>query len=567
MATSKIHVMFGQALIDGPCSLAYLTANQDPRELWYAAAITTAVWNIAGAALVAPYSPAVSNNWKNGAAHAQLGTHCGPDLTFMRDVSEAEPSDVHCLVKASGNGVLRAGSPTATERWDKAGADLYAQLAPQVTLARAALVSAVPANPVEIGSITICLGAIEAGDYTAGTPWTVGAANFSDDVELLIGNIRTDLAAITGQTADDIPVILWRLPAWQRVSGGGSYADIPVDLIRNACLGLQVLLPNVRIADMDATAFTTTHIYNTAAGTIEAGEALFAAYLRLTDTSVPAAVDGGIPVIVYTGQSNVAGTTPALFLNAFYNGDAELTQDWTDKAFTYDWGSDEVEVYDPEVNSNSGPDPAWNSTGHFGPDVGMVPGLVALHASTGIVLFKLGVNSSSLGVNSTSSPIWLSRYQAHPDSVWPTYVAGWRSFVRKVIDATGRVPHTRLIIVHRGEADTEQGLDIQFEDNLREHIAELRALHAIDTHSADTIPVAIVKTKNITGNPWPVDGLTAVRAAQVAVAADEGNFLVDVDATASRADHIHDSGEGSIDIGRAIVAALPAWYDSGDPGE
>lgn len=239
-------------------------------------------------------------------------------------------------------------------------------------------------------------------------------------------------------------------------------------------------------------------------------------------------------------------------------------QDYTGKVWTFAWSTDAVQTYYPEYNSNSGPETAWNASGNFGPDVGATPGLLERHAATGFCWFKLGVAAASLGVNTQAKPIWLAKFAGLPDAVWETYAAGWRSFVSKVVAATGRAPHTRNIIIHQGEGDTEAALHPLYADHLAEFVADLRALHAIDTHSADTIPVGIVRTKDITGNPWLAAGLAAVRAAQVAVAAQPGNYLIDVDATASRTDHVHDSGEGSIDVGRAISASLPAWYDSGE---
>jgi hypothetical protein len=129
------------------------------------------------------------------------------------------------------------------------------------------------------------------------------------------------------------------------------------------------------------------------------------------------------------------------------------------------------------------------------------------------------------------------------------------------------VPHTRLIVVHQGEGDTEAALHPLYESNLREFIADLRALCGTDTHTGDVVPCGIVKTKDIEGNLWPAAGLAAVRAAQALVAGEDGNFLIDVDATPSMADAIHDSAEGTLQVGRLIVNSLPEWYASGDPGE
>lgn len=565
MAKTKLHVMVGQGLIDGPCTVAYITANQDPLEQWYGASANTAIWDLhaglGSGALVFPYSPLKSNNWWNSAAHPDYGVAAGPDIGFMRRVGLLDATNIHCMVKLSGTGVLRAGS-SASGRWDKAAGDLYDDVAPAVNAARANLASVIPGNPVEIGSITLCFGYFEAADYL-GVPSTAGADHMADDLTTLIGNLRTDLSALTGQNGDDIPVMLWRLPHWSKIGQGGSYADIAVDIIRNAVLGVAVTLDNVGVIDIDATANVNDHIYTTSRGTFDAGEAMGDTYQRLTDPSVPAAVDGGIPVVVYAGQSNVGGSTSALFLNSFYNGDPTLVQDYDGKVWTYDWTGDDVETYDPETNSNTGPDPTWNGSGNWGPDVGLTPLLLGRHADTGFCWFKLGVNGSSIGPNTSSSPVWLKRYAALPKAVWPTYEAGWRSFVRKCIDATGRVPDVRLIIWHQGESDTEAALHPLYESNLREHIANLRELHATNTRAADSIPVGIVKTKNNPGNPWGA-GLSVVRAAQVTVGAEAGNFLIDVDDTPYRVDFIHDSGEGSLQVGRKVDAAIPAYYESGD---
>ena len=565
MAVSKIHVMLGQHPMEGFASMTYLTQNQDPQEGWYLTATNVALWNLATAALVYPWVATASNNWKDGAASASLGVTTGPDLSFLREVArDLEPTNFHCSVKATGDGTLRAGSPTALGRWDKIGADYYPDIITAVTAAKAALEAALPANDVEIGSISVAFGNIEADDYDHGTPWLLGALNFQADLTLLVNNLRADLAALTGQTASDIPAILLRLPTWTRAALGGPYANVPVDFIRDATIGVQRSLANVAVANLDQTEYHANQKNWSAHGAIAVGNAMAVAYQRLTDAAVPSAIDGGIPVIIYVGQSNVGGATPTSWLAATANGDPELVQDYAGKVFTYAWATDEVQQYFPEYNSNSGPDPAWNTTGNFGPDVGATPGLLDRHAATGLCWFKLGVASASLGVNTGSDPIWLAKFAGLPGAVWEEYVAGWRSFVSKVVDATGKSPHVRLIIVHQGEGDTEAALHPLYADHLREFISDLRELHAIDTHSADTIPVGIVKTKAATGHPWLAAGMTAVRAAQVAVAAEAGNFLVDVDNTASRTDHVHDSGEGTIDVGRAISAALPAWYDSGE---
>lgn len=564
MAKSKIHVMLGQGVLDGPCTITYLTANADPREGWYSAAFTSALWRSDTNALVAPWSPLSSNNWVDGAAHPDLGVSCGVDLTFARDVVELEAANTHCILKQTGAGVLRAGVPAPyTHRWDKAGADLYNHLSGDVVAARAALLAALPANTVEIGSITIAIGYIEASVY--GT-WTNGVTNLKADLETLISNLRSDLAAITGQTASAIPVLLWRLHNGTKVSLGGAYVDEAVDAVRNALAAVQTAGTLVRVVDVDDAPLRADYVLQTPAGAVDAGELLARGYARLTDTSVPVTESGGIPLFVWDGDSNVAGTAPALFLGTFFNGDPTLTQDYTDKVWIWNHTTGELEVYDPTVNSNSGPDsPTWNDSGKWGPEASFVAKMLELHPG-GFVIYKLGVNGCSVGVNGVGNPIALKRFQNLADSTWPAFEDGFNACKRAVAEVTGKVPHTRLIVVYRGPNDTEAGLAEDFADDLREHIANLRELCATDTHADDVTPVALIKPKDIPGNSWPAEGLVAVRAAVVTVAADEGNFLVDVDETAYRDDLIHDSAEGQIDIGRAVVAALPAWYDSGAAG-
>lgn len=564
MAKSKIHVMLGQGVLDGPCSISYLTENADPREGWYSSAFTSALWRSDTNALVAPWSPISSSNFYEGGAHPALGVSCGVDLSFCRDLVEYEPANTHCILRQTGAGVMRAGVPAPyTQRWDKAAGGLYNYIGSDVVAARSALLAALPANTVEIGSITIAMGYIEASVY--GT-WTNGVSNFKADLETLIANLRADLAAITGQTADAIPVLLWRLHNGTKVSLGGFYVDEAVDSIRNALAAIQATGTLIRVVDVDSAALRADYVLQTPAGTIDAGELLARGYIRLTDTSVPVEASGGIPLFVWDGDSNVAGTAPALFLGTYFNGDPTLTQDYTDKVWIWNHTTGELEVYDPTVNSNSGPEsPTWNDGGKWGPEVSFVAKMLELHPE-GFVIYKLGVNGSSIGVNGVGNPIALARYRNLEDATWPAFEAGFNACKRAVAEVTGRVPHTRLITIYRGPNDTESGLAEDFADDLREHIANLRALCGTDTHAGDTTPVALVKPKNIPGNTWPVAGMAAVREAVVAVASDEGNFLVDVDQTAYRDDLIHDSAEGQIDIGRAVVAGLPAWYASGDAG-
>lgn len=562
MPVSKIHLMLGQSVIDAPTSIAYITENEDPQETWYASTLNAVVWDgeldqLGTGFPNILYTPLLSCTWSNGGASGFKGTRCGPDVSFIREVSQAETSDVHCLVKLRGDGALRAGT-SASNRWDKAGADLYPLIAAEITACRAALVAALPANPVEIGSVTICLG------YFALANATISAA-LRDDLEQLIADLRSDLAAITGQTGSQIPVLLWRIPNWSRLSEGGPYADANLSLQRNACHGIAYDDPYVAVIDVDRIPFKTDRIAPSSDGGLEAGEAMARAYFQIVDPTIPASTDGGLPVVVYVGQSNVAGSTPVVMLSSGINADPQLIQDYTDKVWIYDWIAQDVVTYVPTSNGNSGPDALWNDSSLFGPDVGATPELLEVHAATGFCWFKLGVNAASLGVNTVGAPIWLKRYSSLADCVWPTFEDGWDRFKAACVAATGRVPDVRLIVVHQGESDTEAALAPYYADNLRTWIADLRAMLNTNTRSEDQVPVGIVKLQDIPTSSWPDDGVAAVRAAQVAVAADDGNFLVDIDDAPYRSDNIHLSGEGSLRAGRRVRESLPAWYSSGQP--
>jgi hypothetical protein len=557
----KIHLFVGQNVIDSPISITYLTENGDPRESWYATPANALIWDadlsVLGVGGSPFYSPLVSCSYSDGATSPYKGTRCGPDVSAMRDFAALEASDYHCLVKIIGSGAVVAGT-TAPSRWDKASADLYTDLVPQVTACRAALAALLPAVPVEIGSITVALGYFEVGNGTA-------AGLFAAALEQFVTDVRTDLAAITGQSAATIPVMLWQMPQWSRLGDGGPYTDALVSQVRGAAQQLAHTDDWAAVVNIDHVPHTVGRIYASADGAIEAGEAIAEAYQSMVDPDAVLDVDGGLPIVVYVGQSNVAGTTSTIFLGPAFNSDDELIQDYTGKVWTYDWTAETVVPYDADSNSNTGPDPAWNDTGLFGPDVGASPGLLDLHPETGFCWFKLGANASSLGVNTLVKPIWLKKFSGITGAIWPTLEAGWLRCKQQCIEVTGRVPDVRMVIVHQGEGDTEAALYPYYLDHLREFIADLRALFTTNTRSADLLPVGIVKTKEIEGGSYTGTGLTQVRAAQFTAAQDEGNFLVDIDDLPHRSDLVHLSGEGTIRAGRRIVETIPDWYDSGQP--
>jgi len=566
MANIKLHLMVGQGLLGstgGAQSL--LTDGGDPQDLWYAVQANSLWFDAFAETVGLPYDPDYANTWRDGGDDPNRG-EWGIEPLFLREVCQAEPSENHCLVKLIGSAGLRAISGEANRR-DKAGADLYDDIAAKVTACKAAIESALPGSTFELGSLSICFGYVEAANYGTDTD---PANNLADDLSQFVTDLRSDLSALLTNTTT-APILLYKIHEANRITVGGPYLDAGVNACRNAMGRVKALHENVEIVDVDETALRLGGIWSTAQATRECGLLLFEAYQRVASPGTVPSVDGGIPVVVYLGQSNVNGQRPLETLTQFFNADDELINGgaaWPD-VWTGDFAADQVVPYNPTVNSNT--EPTWGNLGAFGPDVSMVAELRKIH-SDGMVLIKLGVGSSSIGPNTTDQPVWGKAWphlvyasgalQGESRSVWPVIEEGWRRFRQSIVEVTGRVPEVRLIVWHQGESDSEESLYLQYQSNLEQHLADLRSLFATDTAEGSVIPVAICKTRRVPGGPFDTDRTDVIRAAQETVAAQPGNHIVDLDEMPYASDDVHLSAEGTLRAGREIVASLPATYTS-----
>lgn len=575
----KLHLWLGQGLIRTPGSTAaFVSAGGDTRDTWYLTNASVLVYDYTNARLgngVSPfYTLDLSNTWYEGADDPERGTW-GPDLAFLQELQASDPTAVHCFLKLAGRGTLRDSGGAAPHRWDKAGADLYSDILTATTAAAAAIQVLLPGQDVELGSLLASFGYMEAATF-ATTPAL--ANNLAADLEAWIGDLRTDLGGIVGAAAT-APVLLYRTHIGTRVTSGGPYFDSAVDNVRNAVEQCAARLAAVYVVDVDSTSLRSDRIFSTADGTRDVGRQVWRAYLRATEPEVLPAVDGGVPVVLYLGQSNVVGQRPKIMLGQALIGDPQLQRfdagglpiAWDD-AWTYDHATDAVVPYNPSVNSNTHPNTTWSNSEAFGPDVSLVAEMRKIHAD-GVVLFKLGVGSSSIGNNTLDLPVWLKSLQAltyatgalagQGRGIWPHLERGWRSARRRIVEATGRIPDVRLIIWHQGESDTEESLAGVYPTNLRQMIADVRKLVSSDTEDGAVVPVGIVRTRKVPGGPFDVAGTDTVRAAQEAVAAEPGNFLIDGDAWPYFTDLVHLSAEGTLRAGRDIVASLPDSYLAG----
>ena len=576
----KIHLWLGQGLIRTPGSTAaFVTEGGDQRDTWYSTNGSVLVWDHFNTRLgngVDPfYKLELSNVWYQGGDDPDRGTW-GPDLTFLQELRDDDPAAVHCFIKLSGAGVLRApGAATAPHRWDKAGADLYPQIVSAVAGAVAGIDAILPGQTIELGHVLACFGYIEASSQLIEPSLS---ANLAADLEQFIADLRADLGAEVGGAAT-APFLLYRTHIGTRQTNGGGYPDAGVENVRNAVEQCASKLDSCFVVNVDDTALRSDRIFSTADGTRDVGRAVWRTFLGATEPDALPSADGGIPVVIYLGQSNVVGQRPRIMLGSAFIGDPNLQNydgsglpiPWDD-VWTYDHANEAVVPYDPSANDNTHPNTTWSNSEAFGPSASMVAELRKIHTN-GLVLFKLGVGSSSIGLNTFDNPVWAKALQGQTyatgalagtgKGVWPHLERGWRTARRKIIEATGRVPDVRLIVWHQGESDTEASLADQYGTNLRQMIADIRSLVSTDTEDGAVVPVGIVRTRKVPDGPFDIDGTDTVRAAQEAVAAEPGNFLIDGDAWHYFTDKVHLSAEGTLRAGRDIVASLPESYLAG----
>lgn len=590
MATIKIHLMLGQGLLqNGSNTQAFLAESGDPDLIWAypnpaQLALNTRVLvydhanNRLGNANPAEpwFQSNLSNLFYNGAADPESGSW-GHDLTFLREVARRETAEWHLLVKLVGNSVLRdpgAASGNIPHRFDKAGADLYPDIVPAITNAKA-LAEALPGGPhtVEIGSITTSFGYQEAANYALNAALANG---LKADWEQFITDVRTDIGAVVGASAATAPSILYRIHSGTRITGGGSYLDLAVQVVQNAVSALATSVAKAVVLNVDRTDLRTGNIYMTAPATAEVGEIAAEAYFRIVDPPQFVGSSGAISLVCYVGQSNVVGQSPAETLTGFFNADPNLQpfdgagnpKAWDD-VWTMNHTSQVVEPFNPYVNSNTLPNGTWAPAGKFGPSVSMVGELRKILGE--ILLFQVGVGSASLGPNTKELPVFLKPYSSlvygsgplvgQPRGVWPTIEQSWKAMRASCLELLGKLPDPRLIVIHQGESDTEAALHPAYAGNLRTFLADLRALTSVDTKPGSVVPAGIVLTRKVPGGAFDVEGTDVVRAAQRTVAAEAGNFLVEADDMPYRTDKVHLTAEGSLRIGRRIVESLPASFN------
>lgn len=585
MATIKIHLMLGQGLIRTAANgTTYLTSDGDPDNIWLypnpdflALNARVLVYDHANDQLGAGvpgvpfYALGLSNLLYNGVADPEAADTFGLDLTFLRDVAQ-EDSDFHCLVKLAGAGTLRDSSGIASQRWDKAGADLYADIVPAITQAKAHL-EAVTGGPhdVELASIISCFGYLEAAGYAT---LPALSQNLANDWAQFLTDVRTDLGAVISGAATAAS-ILYRIHSGTQVGQGGPYLDQGVVDCQNAAATVAANQANTAVLNVDGTELRSDEIFSTASATMKIGEMAADLYFRIVDPPTVVQTDGGIPVIFYVAQSNGVGQTAPIVLSAGFNADANLqpfdlsnNPKAYDDVWTFDHAQQKVVPYNPSVNSNTLPNGVWAPAGRFGPDVALVAGLRKMIGPH--VLYKVAVGSMSLGPNTVDTPVLLRQWSnlvyatgalaGQPRSVWPTLSAGWKACRQSVLSVIGKVPDTRLILVHQGESDSEEALYLSYEDRLRQLIADLRALAANDTIAGAVVPAGILRTRKVPGGPFDTARTDVVRAAQQLIGAEPGNFWIDVDDLPYRTDKVHLTGEGTIRCGRRIVEKLPASF-------
>lgn len=424
-------------------------------------------------------------------------------------------------------------SSAGTGRWD----DQYSSEAwDQLEIARASIDAAIVAGsntPVFKGFI-LSFGYVEAAAGSSAT------GTFKTELSDLITAFRAQSYA-TSTT----PVVLEMLPAIT-----SNYDTAQIAIVRAAISQIAAVDDNISAVEWGDLNRTAGVIFPTGSSEVLLGERLFDS-LQALNAGVPAAGNGRATV-VYLGHSQAVGAVNSLYIdrgdNPNYNGGNPLN-------LTYHHVNGTWPVIDAAAatsNSNT----FDGHTDNFGPDVALVDYLQQNVYTSGMMIFKSAVNSSSIADTAAAGGVW----NKAADTLYSQSLTAWGIAKSAATDTgTGLVPDVRAIVLHFGE-NSINNTSATFEADLTTLIANARADYSTRTDGSVLDVYIILLRFNLVFYPTKSAEMTVIRNAMIEVARKDAHVhtVETNDLTPLDSDDLHYSGQSIHECGIRVGEAIKA---------
>jgi hypothetical protein len=270
-------------------------------------------------------------------------------------------------------------------------------------------------------------------------------------------------------------------------------------------------------------------------------------------------VQNAIPVYIFIGDSLAVGTHCDLTFTTALESPTLTNTARNSLQKIYNRSTGNVEAYDAHNNSNTSGSTAAAGSQTAGPEFSLTQQLYSRHPDTGFVIIKRGSNASTLIANG-------SAYSSGTGGRWSKTYAGTEHYDEMRADIENALQYINVTLERQAEVmgffvslgtndQAVSGGGDLFTSHLPVFVRNLRTDFGTHTSGKDT-PIVWRKPQLNAGTAINAEAIK-VRAALVARAAADKQFrLMNVDDIEISTDNVHETAQGTIDIGERFDAEL-----------